>query len=162
MSNPVRMSFLAFTLSVCALAGQTHAEEPHGVVRTFAVLSLQPVDFTDEESVLVAAARTDFSPRNCEVYQPGHPDFDGTRWVNGRATHITEGDGVTSIGVLWILSEDTPEPPPVGTVAITGPEAPLIQESLGNVRIFSGPTNFIVPGDSGDLTMIVVTAAFNR
>ena len=75
-------------------------------------------------------------------------ELDGTPAVIGSpgAMYITKGNGRTYIGSFWwLLSEETPEPPPIGAVTLTGPDALLIQDDLGHVYVHGG---YIVPGNS--------------
>ncbi len=74
--------------------------------------------------------------------------------------YITKANGRTEIGsFVWLLTEETPEPPPIGSVALAGPDAAIVQYPVGFVTVQS---NYILPGNPTNKVMIVVTAVFSQ
>mgnify|MGYP001817467350 CR=1 FL=1 len=155
------MLTLAFVLST--MAGTIDAAGPSGVLRTFAVVTYESVDFSSDDSVLVKTKGADVTPSVKEYADEKNPDLDGTQWSFGSpgAMYITKGQGDTLVGgFAWLLSPETSEPPPIGVVAMLGPDAIVIQEDLGPVRIDG---NFITPSSNPmNKHLIIVTAVFNR
>jgi hypothetical protein len=152
---------LVFLASIAA--GPIDVAGADEVLRTFAVLTDQPVDFSSDDSVLVKTKRVDITPSVKEYGDSSRPDLDGTQWSFGSpgAMYITKGQGDTLVGgFAWLLSPETSEPPPIGVVAMLGPDAIVIQEDLGPVRIDG---NFITPSSNPmNKHLIIVTAVFNR
>jgi hypothetical protein len=155
--------FSAATKPACADdAGQ-------GVIRTFAVSvnSLEQVpDFFGDQSValVVAPGRPmqadvilQFADSNCDER------FNSTVWVRQDAMHITtDGTGIPG-GVYWLLTSETPEPPPIGAITFSGPDSPLICSQEDPVYYESFGTGYRVrcsPGGAG--LLLVVTAVFSR
>lgn len=141
-----------------------NAQEPRGIVRTFAVITFEPVDFTSTDSVLIKVEKSDRSIAIKEYVDESDPGMDGSLWLTGAvsAMYITTGEGRTSAGTFyWLLSEETPEPPPVGSVAMIGAEAEIHQEVIGHVRLNTYgelvPTSY-----EYEPVMILVTARFSK
>jgi hypothetical protein len=124
---------------------------------------VESVDFTDEDSVLIKVEKSDGLPSTLTFSGFGEVP-DGTEVVIGspRAMYITKTNGRTSIGSFWwLLSEETPEPPPIGAVALTGPDAELTQVDLGYVWF---QQRYILPGGNpaSHHRMILATALFSK
>ena len=155
------MLALAFVLST--MAGTTDAAGPSGVLRTFAVVGYESVDFSSDDSVLVKTKGADVTPSVKEYADENNPDLDGTQWSFGSpgAMYITKGQGDTVVGAFaWLHSPETSDPPPIGAVAMMGPDALVIQEDVGPISVRG---NFITPSsDPTTNRMIIVTAVFNR
>ena len=164
MSKYPGLACLTLALLLSISTGVTDAAEGQGVWRTFAVLLNYgtSVDFSDEDSVLIKVEKADVTPSAKEFAGFGE-DLDGTVAVIGfpGAMYITKTNGRTYIGSFWwLLSEETPEPPPIGAVALTGADAQLYQQSLGSINV-SGA--HILPDTSGaGKQMILVTARFSK
>jgi hypothetical protein len=124
----------------------------------------ESVDFTDEDSVLIKVEKSDGGPGGTKMFWGFDqvPDFTEAVFDSPRAMYITKGNGRTSIGSFcWLLFEDTPEPPPIGAVALLGPDAELTQVDLGYVYVDGA---YILPGgnQATDHRMILVTALFSK
>jgi hypothetical protein len=158
-----RRSLLTLAFILSTTVGTVDAAGPDGVLRTFAVVTYESVDFSSDDSVLVKTKKVDVTPSVKEYADADNPDLDGTQWSFGSpgVMYITKGQGDTAVGSFaWLLSSETPDPPPVGAVAMMGPDALVIQQDLGPVSVQG---NFITPSANplGN-RMIVVTAVFNR
>jgi hypothetical protein len=163
-------------LSCSTLVGVTahpsYAAEPKGVLRTFIVLELtEGVDFLHEDPVMVKAKKGPSAPVLLEFVDENDPelsdfDFDETLWVAGPAMYITKGQGLTQLGpFFWLLTEETPEPPPVGSLTLTGPEALLVQETV-TYEVCSGDPDcdgkYALTNAPTGTKLTVVTAIFSR
>ena len=173
-----RLPIHAFLLGV-SLLGMTsivRAEETSGVVRTFAFLAdpLTAASFLSPNSQMVVVAR------------PGEPDYltfapdageseesellDGTTWVFQDAIHVFKGGQAPEGVFLWLIDEDTPEPPPTGAVTMTGQGSlSIVSEVTFQIKFcgtdcgFGNNTNYYVPSYGSFLDVfVVVTAVFNR
>ena len=76
--------------------------------------------------------------------------------------HIQKGGGEIIAPVVWLLTPETPEPPPTGAITFSGPDSPLIlnQELFYYEAYGSGYRLRCVPGGAG--VFMVVTAIFSR
>ena len=166
MSKYTGLACLTLALLLSTSARDTHAAEPRGVWRTFAVwldYGVESVDFTDEDSVLIKVEKSDLGP-GTKIFGGFDQVPDGTEVVfdSPRAMYITKGNGRTSIGSFcWLLFEDTPEPPPIGAVTLLGPDAELTQVDLGYVYVQGA---YILPNGNPQTNqrMILVTALFSK
>mgnify|MGYP001553765308 CR=1 FL=1 len=164
MSKYTGLACFTFALLLSTSTRDTHAAGPQGVWRTFAVYldsRVEYVDFTDEDSVLIKAEKSDLDPATKMFWGFDQvPDFTEAVIDSPGAMYITKGNGRTSIGSFcWLLFDETPEPPPVGAVALLGPDAELTQVDLGYVYVDGG---FLVPGTPANFRMILVTALFSK
>ncbi len=154
---------LLFTIQLAPAWG----DPPQEVVRTFAVavnILEQAPDFLSEPSlaVVVAPARPNqtgviqFADSNCDER------FDSTVWELRDAMHITKGGAEVPGAVFWLLTPDTPEPPPVGAITFSGPGSPLIlnQEAVYYETFGTRFRTRCSPGGAG--VLVVVTAVFSR
>ena len=113
---------------------RAHAGEP--VIRTFAFVvgsdrDADIPDFLGNDSLLVRARKpkkgestgdsTSFLDSENWPGHPGQPEFiEGSVWARYPATHIVRG-GQSHEGLfMWLLTEDTPTPPPAGAITFTG------------------------------------------
>ena len=161
MSKYTGLACLTFALLLSTSTRDTHAGEPPFVCRTFAVFldfGVEIPDFSDGNSVLVQVEKSDTTPTTLQFIDPAYPELQGA-WISGPAMYITKGEGRTPIGSFWWLvpEGETPEPPPIRAVTLTGPDALLIQDDVGNVTVQGG---YIFPGN--DFRMVVVTALFSK
>lgn len=153
------------------------AQEPDGVVRTFAVevagLSSAP-DFLSDQSLGLLVAPAD--PRGSEGFLRftavnSDERFDSTVWEHRHATHFTQEGAAIPGAVYWLLTPDTPTPPPLGSITFTGPDSAFIlSQELVYIKQCSSTT---CPGDSAgtvrvgtatnnDGLLVVVTAIFSH
>jgi len=152
---------------LAAVPKPAYATEPaQGVVRTFAVISNSPLtlpDFFGEQSVgLVIAPPDKTEPFFMSFSKYTDPSFASTVWESRTAMHIMMGGPETLAPVVWLLTEDTPTPPPSGAITFSGPDSPLIlsqelyyyDDGYGGLHIQS------TPGGGG--VFYVVTAVFSR
>ncbi|HUE73917.1 MAG TPA: hypothetical protein VMP01_23755 [Pirellulaceae bacterium] len=179
-------SFKAFrvaisTIMVCAalLSGASKpvcGEEPVGVVRTFAVevagLSSAP-DFLSDQSlgVVVAPADPQSSPAFLRFTAVNSDErFDSTVWEHRHVMHITTEGAAIPGAVFWLLTPDTPAPPPQGAHTFTGPDSPFIlsQELIYIKQCTSTTCPFDYTGTvtvgtatDNDSLLVVVTAVFS-
>jgi hypothetical protein len=151
------------------------ADQPDGVVRTFIVFLAGnvTVDFLHEDSVMVKAEMTN-NHDPIEFVDLNNPDlsefnFDASDWVTGNAMYITKGEGRTKIGPFaWLVDEMTPEPPPVGSHTLMGPDTYLEQETVNYFRCSSSNCDsndtgkFKLSVNPANPRLIVVTAVFSR
>ena len=89
--------------------------------------------------------------------------FDSTVWVYQDAMHIKVGGAEIPGGVYWLLTPETPEPPPTGAITFTGADSPLIISQEDPVWYESYGAIYRVrctPGGAG--LLLVVTAVFSR
>ena len=162
-----RFAVLTFAFLLASSSGAIHAEQPEGVIRTFLVMNLvdENVDFSSEDSVLlkvnqhsgVSVVRTFGTGPNDPLSAFNGKDFG----FGVSAMYITRGLGDTPVGVFaWLLDDDTPEPPPVGSVALLGPDAVEFQSETFHVTIVQ---DFLSPSiDEGDAAATIVTAVFTK
>ncbi len=123
------------------------------------------VDFSSEDSVLMKVNNKSggIVTRTFST-SPEHPlsAFSGETFGFGvSAMYITRGMGQTPVGVFgWLLDEDTPEPPPAGSVALLGPDVVILQTETFHVTTGQ---NFLYPTiDENDATATIVTALFTK
>ncbi len=152
------------------------ADQPDGVVRTFAFKApnLPPEwlpDFSSLDSTLVVVSppkgtvvSTEFVPDD-----EADPRVDGTTWVYRDAMHVIRGPDESPLGTfLWLVTPDTPEPPPTGAHAFTGPFVvqKLLYVSLCSSGDCGGNGNngkhYVTDPGNAENAFIVVTATFNR
>jgi hypothetical protein len=146
------------------------ADQPAGVVRTFAVLvnggpEFAP-DFLGENSSAVvvngAQSEDDFHFAASEL----DPLFQQpTTWELRDAIHIVRCEGIDEIlGVFAWLRTNNQEPPPAGAITFTGFDSPLILDVRGywfeNDIGGGGLRIRATPGGAG--YMVIVTAVFSR
>jgi hypothetical protein len=81
--------------------------------------------------------------------------------------HVTLGPDSTPGAFLWLLTPDTPEPPPTGAHAFTGPGT--VQEvffvslcSSGDCESGSNNGKYYVDNLNPDDVFVVVTAMFSK
>lgn len=154
--------FACFALTAVVVNSHAHllAEEPQGVVRTFAVFGA--VDFTSEDSVLLKVGTSNSTPIVRHLITGDGSYLDNSTWFIGSpsAMYITKGEGVTNVGSFaWLVDSETPEPPPTGSVTLTGPEALLIQEAY---HVYVDQNFIYASRDENDGVMTIVTAVFSR
>jgi hypothetical protein len=146
------------------------ADQPEGVVRTFAVLfsSLEPPDLqfqSDQSLGLVVLPDDPLQPpahfRFCQVV------YNSGDWETHDLLHVTtQGAETIPATVIWSA------PPPTGATTFTGPDSPLVlsQEVLFGHAATGFPCSGSYSGayyaDSSPsgaaFGMVVVTAVFNR
>jgi hypothetical protein len=150
-------------------------ETERGVIRTFAVVSYaegELPDFYSEHSIgLMMPPTGDIDPTFMEFtdYPLADPFYKSTVWQVRNAEHImTGGFDDRQYAVWWLQTEDTPTPPPTGSMTISGPNSPFILDQTpvypyciesGKVRVYcTDPDNF----SGKDGVIRVVTAVFSR
>lgn len=161
----IRFAILTFAFLLTSLGETIHAQEPDGVIRTFLVIEFSDVDFSDEDSVLLKVGNDsgDLVERTL-VTGPDHPlaAFDGETFGFGvPVMYLTKGFGDTPVGTFgWLLDENTPEAPPVGSVALLGADAVIIQSETFYVTVGK---DFLYPSiDPTDSAATIVTAVFTK
>lgn len=153
----------------CVSHARAFADSPEGVQRTFIVLvnSLeQAPDFFGEQSLGLVVRHANpqvdttifrFANSNCDAR------FNATVWEHRDAMHITKGScGDVPGFVAWLLTPDTPNPPPNGAFTFSGPDSPLIlsQEVFYFETSSTGLRLRCSPGGAG--VLVLVTAIFSR
>ena len=170
---PVRAILLG--ISIVGATNIARAEEACGVVRTFGFLTdpETAVSFLSPNSQLVVVA------------PPGEPDYlsfapdagasqesellDGTTWVFQDAIHVFKGGRASEGAFLWLIDEDTPEPPPIGAFTMTGEgSVSIVSEVIFQIKFcgtdcgFGNNTKYYVSPFGGGDVFVVVTAIFDR
>ena len=156
-------------------------EAKEGVIRTFAVivnLVEQAPDFYSEQSlglVVAPADPTDTVSSMMFVDFNFDERFNSTVWEHRDAMHIMKGGAEIPGFVVWLVTPETPEPPPTGAItfsgtpeppptgAITfsGPDSPLIlDQECVYYQTYGSKVQIIPLG--GNALMWVVTAVFSR
>jgi hypothetical protein len=174
-SKRIQLQALLLGISILGLTSIGWADEKSGVVRTFA-FATDPetaVSFLSQNSQMVVAARP--VQQNHLTFAPDAGEseeselLDGTTWVFQDAIHVFKGGQAPEGVFLWLIDEETPEPPPTGAVTMTG-EGSIHIASEDTFRIALCGTNcgfgnntsyYVLPYGSGDV-FVVVTAEFNR
>ncbi len=150
------------------------AENPNGVVRTFAIESLSPIDLQSDDSIGLIVAPP--SSTSADVVHFHHtnsdPRFDSTVWQLQQVMHVTTGNADTPGAFMWLLDDETPTPPPAGAVTFNGhsPFQILSQEVFMIKDCDDGSCGFYnyVPGDKvistnpSDARFTVITAVFSH
>ena len=177
----LRRQFTFIAVFVSLLAGlltelrPATAQEPAGVVRTFGFYATGATvgpDFIGDDSlgVVVLPAATGTSPSMLEfsLIDDNGP-LAGSLWSSRPAEHLTKGPKSSGGIFYWLLTEDTPTPPPGGSVAFTsGPQASVLWSASGRIALCngdccSGDDNFrwrVV--EVGGNPFVIVTAVFTR
>jgi hypothetical protein len=138
------------------------------VVRTFAFKASASVeqDFLDDTSVgVIVAPPPDTSDSFAYfVSDPGTDELvDGTTWVYQDAMHVSSDPNDADGAFLWLVTEDTPLPPPTGSWTLTGPDSPLIlEQKVFLVRRSTFGLLYQVDPISGTDIFVVVTAIFSK
>ena len=162
-----KLALVTFACLLVNSSGTIHAQQPDGIIRTFMIVDLvnENVDFGDEDSVLLKV-ENDLNSISTKTFftDPNHPlsAFSGETFGFGAsAMYVTRSFGDTPVGVFaWLLDVDTPEPPPVGSVAFLGPDVVILQTQTFNVYT---DQNFIYPTpDESASRATIVTALFTR
>jgi hypothetical protein len=185
----LRKSFGAIVAIVtCALlTGGTPqracADEHQGVVRTFLVVvsTTSSLDFLSDDSIAIVVAPpsdgtqdflrfVDFDSDS--GFGNSDPAFDSTVWAYQDAMHVSQGGARIPGGVAWLLTEETPTPPPIGAFTLTGPDSSLVQIVRYRRLCEGGDCAFdsandgkyltVDPEAAADDLIVVVTAVFSR
>ena len=169
------MALLGATVAACLIntARAEDGESPF-VCRTFGFFvegsDLAPDYFIGEDSIAIVTPPED-GPSSDFCFAPCvdvNGELAGTIWISRSTRHVTKGKKLEVGTFVWLLTEDTPEPPPVGAMTLTGDGSPLVlSQTVVNVR---QPGFVFCPGmQPGDLVVstsgtpfVVVTALFNR
>lgn len=178
--NTQRFKVCVSAVVVLCLVAQARAEDDDApfVRRTFGYFpvtsTLGPDYFLSDKSIAVVAGAEDpadqtASPVHFAPCLEKNGDLADTTWVIRRARHVTQGNHSRPEVFIWLLTDETPEPPPEGVMTLTGDGSPLIlSQEVVFYRTWS--FSFDCPdGQSGDLVVgsvgspiIIVTALFNR
>ena len=176
----VAIAVCAFAVAITSRPASADPEAaPEGVIRTFGFVTSVNADpttfFLSEESIAVVVAPPDRSTGSALHFIPDpEADFrvDGTTWAYQDATHVTMGPDSTPGAFQWLLTEDTPEPPPLGTFTFTGPDSPLILDQTIFYRTLCSSGDCQGSGNNGkyhvrdpryaDDIFVVVTAVFSH
>jgi len=157
------------------------AEPPEPMVRTFGFMAGSSPDavpdFLSDDSRIVrvtreeAAGDLEFIDSALWPDHPGQPEFmEGSRWLRQDAQHIETGGPREGGAFFWLLTDDTPEPPPAGAVTLTGPDGWIIWSDVYLINICeNGGCNddpeldgkWFIDGTAGDY-FVVVTAVFTK
>jgi|GEM_PF-3154610 len=162
---------LSFTL-----IGHAQAQGgPQSVVRTFAFLTsgtdLAPDYFLSNRSVAVTVVANTSNTQIIEFseFEDVSGSLAGTKWVTNATHHATKGQEQGGGAYLWLLNEETPEPPPTGAATLTGPNSPMIlSQEVFQVQLCAGSNcGPFEDGEryrlhSGGDTFVVVRAQFFR
>lgn len=165
--------------TVCQLPAISHsttafADEPIGVVRTFAIESLSPIDLQSEDSIglIVAPPRSTSGDIVHFHHTNSESQFDSTVWQYQQAMHVTAGHADTPGAFYWLLDDETPTPPPTGAVTFNGHSSfkILSQEvffikdcddsTCGAYNYVSGDK--VISTNPNDARLTVVTAIFSH
>ncbi|HUG66888.1 MAG TPA: hypothetical protein VMM76_03990 [Pirellulaceae bacterium] len=151
------------------------AEEAKGVERTFAVeVSGSSLDFLSAESLRVVVAPNDpLASDTFLSFADSNSDqrFNSTVWEHQHAMHITTAGANIPGFVVWLLTPDTPAPPPIGSFTITGEDSPLILSQevvyIKQCKSTTCPGNYtdrvqVGTASDNDGKLVVVTAIFSR
>lgn len=176
------VAVVLFTAASCMLLAAVQKpasaqETEQGVIRTFAVFGLLPSDlpnFFSDSSLGVLIAPPErvidhdfmvFTGENSEYLSNWDPFFDFTVWETRVATHITKGGTEMLAPVMWLVDDDTPTPPPTGSITLTGPDSPfIVSQQLFYYDMDPSYNEYYVldPDAGGGKPMLVVTAVFSR
>jgi hypothetical protein len=151
------------------------AENPDGVVRTFAVyIAPEDLDFESENSVGLVVSPRNHAPISVLEFVDDNPvelsvfDFDSTKWASTNVLHITKG-GVQELPVWWLLDEHTPVPPQTGSNTFSGPDSLICYQEVVSVFACSGGDcgygndgKFHLSRNSANPKFLVVTAVFSK
>jgi hypothetical protein len=156
-------------------------------VRTFLVVvsTTSSLDFLSDDSIAIVVAPP--SDHGSFVGTPhmrfvdfdsgsgfgnSDPDFDSTVWAFQDALHISQGGATIPGGVAWLLTPETPTPPPIGAFTLTGPDSSLVQIVRYRRLCEGGDCAFdsandgkyltVDPEAAADDLIVVVTAVFSR
>ncbi|HUE69931.1 MAG TPA: hypothetical protein VMP01_03495 [Pirellulaceae bacterium] len=170
-----------------AVSSAIHAEEPAPVIRTFLYIAGSNPEnvpnFLADDSILVLVEKNDSAAGSLRFIDssevpchPGQPDFlEGSLWSSAEARHLTTGPEQDLGPFFWLVTEETPNPPPKNAFTLTGPDGlVLYQEVFAINKCLNGSCCnntdldglFYVAGEgapstSGDY-VVVVTALFSN
>ena len=167
-------SFLSLALLALSTPRFVAAKELTGMVRTFgfyATGATEAPSFVNENSlgVVVLPSTPGDSPSTIEFsLVSNNGPLAGMTWASQPAQHITKGANSGGGAFFWLLSVDTPTPPPAGSVAFTsGPLASVLSSESGRIALCNGDCS----GDDnirwrvvdvGGTPFVIVTAVFSK
>lgn len=126
-------AMIGFVAALAAGARPALADPPPLVERTFGVVvagvsdPVSPLvpDFQGEDSIAVTVLPDAVASGPSLAFSECTSPYGGTLWHRQAAHHSTKGPTVAR-PFLWLATDLTPDPPPVGTHTFTGPDSPFI------------------------------------
>jgi len=175
-----RFKICVVAIAALCVVTQVRAEDGDSplVCRTFAFFAIgsdlgPDYFFSDDSLAVVVVAQSSGDAASDDLHFAPCPEHAGaladTTWVIRTAIHSTKGNHWEVGHYYWLLTEETPEPPPEGVMTLTGSGSPLI---LSQELIYVNTSDYfydcpeLLPGDlvtdAGGAPLLIVTALFNR
>lgn len=166
------MLWVSLVVAITVTAGVVaHAEEPELVERTFGVLASggPGPDFEAEDSIAVTVLPDFKNDSNLEFSSTDQAGtLKNTVWLKNDAHHAVEGNSQPGVTYFWLVTEDTPNVPPIGAHTFTGTDSPFI---VSQKVVYIAPCNGSCGPEndgkwriaaSGGTAFVIVTAYFSK